>query len=133
MKRRKPSASCGESRAISATAPSEPAKAAAAPAPKKAEKKVAVVVEESDDEIEELAPIVVEKVKKDGFPAGSTEDDQPPMAFERNKMLGGKKVKMSKKPWPAHCWENQEGGAYLGVWDVERKTFDTDYDEPIFE
>lgn len=85
-----------------------------------------VVVEE---EIEERAPIVVEK--KDSYPAGSSAEDTPPMAFER-KMLGGKKVKMSKKPWPAHCWA-QDGGAYLGVWDEGSKTFDTDYDDPLAE
>jgi hypothetical protein len=108
-------------------------KAVAAPPPPAA-KKAVVVAEESDDEVEDRAPVLCVKVKKDGYPAGTTgEDDTPPMAFERNKMLGGKKVKMAKKPWPAHCWENQEGGAYLGVWDVERKTFDTDYDDPMAE
>jgi hypothetical protein len=113
------------------TAEKPKAKAAAPPPPKA---KAAVVVEESDDEIEERAPIVVEKAKKNGYPAGSTSSaDTPPMAFERNKMLGGKKVKMSKKPWPAHCWENQEGGAYLGVWDESRKEFDTNYDDPLAE
>ena len=110
------------------------AKAAAAtpPAPKKAEKPKAVaVVEESEDEIEEREPIVAETKKKDSYPAGSTEDDTPPMAFEK-KMLGGKKVKMSKKPWPAHCWA-ENGGAYLGVWDDSHKAFDTDYDDPLAE
>ena len=76
-------------------------------------------------------PIVVEKPKKDPYPAGSTEDDTPPMAREK-KMLGGKKVTVAKKPWPAHCWE-EKGGAYLGVWDESRKTFDTDYDDPFAE
>jgi hypothetical protein len=105
---------------------------AKAPAPKKAEKPKAVaVVEESEDEIEEREPIVAETKKKDSYPAGSTEDDTPPMAFEK-KMLGGKKVKMSKKPWPAHCWA-ENGGAYLGVWDDSHKAFDTDYDDPLAE
>ena len=98
----------------------------------KVEKKAfAVVEEESDDEIEERAPIVAESTKKNPYPAGSTEDDTPPMAFEK-KMVGGKKVKMSKKPWPAHCWA-EGGGAYLGVWDETRKEFDTDYDDPLAE
>jgi len=96
--------------------------------PKAAAKK-AVVVEE-EDEIEERAPIVVEAKKKDPYPAGTTADDElPPMGFEK-KFVGGKKVKMSKKPWPAHCWA-EGGGAYLGVWDVSRKAFDTDYDDPF--
>ena len=101
-----------------AAKPAKPAKAAA--------KKVVV---EEEEEIEEREPIVVEKTKKDSYPAGSTDDDTPPMAFDR-KMVGGKKVKMSKKPWPSHCWA-QDGGAYLGVWDESRKAFDTDYDDPL--
>ena len=100
--------------------------------PKKASKKTKPVVEE--DEIVEKEPVVIAAApsapaaKKDSYPSGSTEDDTPPMAFER-KMLGGQKVKMSKKPWPAHCW-SQSSGDYLGVWDDAKKEFDTNYDDP---
>jgi len=97
--------------------------------PKTASKKI--VIEEEEDEIEECAPIVVEAKKKDPYPAGSTADDTPPLGFEK-KFVGGKKVKMAKKPWPSHCWA-ESGGAYLGVWDEARKTFDTDYDDPMAE
>ena len=98
----------------------------------KSAKKTKPVVED-DDEIVEKEPIAAPApaAKKDPYPAGSTEDDTPPMAFER-KMLGGQKVKMSKKPWPAHCW-SQSSGDYLGVWDDAKKEFDTNYDDPCAE
>jgi hypothetical protein len=99
------------------------------PEVKKALKKTKPVVEE--DEIVEKEPVVIASEKKDPYPSGSTEDDTPPMAFER-KMLGGQKVKMSKKPWPAHCW-SQSSGDYLGVWDDSKKEFDTNYDDPCAE
>jgi hypothetical protein len=88
---------------------------------------------EDDDEIVEKEPIALPApaAKKGPYPAGSTEDDTPPMAYER-KMLGGQKVKMSKKPWPAHCW-SQSSGDYLGVWDDAKKEFDTNYDDPCAE
>ena len=111
-------------------AKSEPKKAKSEP--KKASKKTKPVVEE--DEIVEKEPVVIAAApsapaaKKDSYPSGSTEDDTPPMAFER-KMLGGQKVKMSKKPWPAHCW-SQSSNDYLGVWDDAKKEFDTNYDDP---
>ena len=90
-------------------------------------------VVDEEDEIVEKEPISVPApaAKKDPYPSGSTEDDTPPMAFER-KMLGGQKVKMSKKPWPAHCW-SQSSGDYLGVWDEVKKEFDTNYDDPTAE
>jgi hypothetical protein len=101
----------------------------------KSAKKTKPVVED-DDEIVEKEPVAMPAApapaaKKDPYPAGSTEDDTPPMAFER-KMLGGQKVKMSKKPWPAHCW-SQSSGNYLGVWDDAKKEFDTNYDDPCAE
>ena len=126
-KKRAASKSDGESVA-SADKPKAAKKPVAAAAVPKVTAKKAVVVEEEDDEIEERAPIEVKK--KDPYPAGSTaDDDLPPMGFEK-KFVGGKKVKMSKKPWPAHCWA-EGGGAYLGVWDESRKAFDTDYDDPF--
>lgn len=102
--------------------------------PKKVAKKTKPVLEE-EEEIVEKEPVVIAPpaaaAKKDPYPSGSTEDDTPPMAFER-KMLGGQKVKMSKKPWPAHCW-SQSSGDYLGVWDDAKKEFDTNYDDPCAE
>ena len=110
------------------------------PEVKKAPKKTKPVLEDKEeDEIVEKEPVVIAtptapaapEAKKDPYPSGSTEDDTPPMAFER-KMLGGQKVKMSKKPWPAHCW-SQSSGDYLGVWDDSKKEFDTNYDDPCAE
>ena len=137
-KKRAASKSDGESVGSCLSAEKKPKAKAAAPKkeakvvekPKAAPKKV-VVEEDEDEEIEEREPIVVEAKKKDSYPAGSTDDDTPPMAFDR-KMVGGKKVKMAKKPWPSHCWA-QDGNAYLGVWDESRKAFDTDYDDPLAE
>ena len=129
-KKRAASKSDGESvgSVLSAEKKPKTKKPAAAPAAPKVTAKKVVVVEEEDDEIEERPPIEVKK--KDPYPAGSTaDDDLPPMGFEK-KFVGGKKVKMSKKPWPAHCWA-ESGGAYLGVWDESRKNFDTDYDDPF--
>jgi hypothetical protein len=103
--------------------------------PKKTAKKTKPVLEEEDEIVEKAAVVIAAApapaAKKDPYPSGSTEDDTPPMAFER-KMLGGQKVKMSKKPWPAHCW-SQASGDYLGVWDDAKKEFDTNYDDPCAE